>query len=356
MNLDHAPLIVTWETTQACDQGCASCRLSADPYRNPAELTTEEGYRLLEEIHDFGAPLLVFSGGDPLKRPDLTSLLRRSVALGLRTQISPSASPLLTRRAIQELQQTGVQRMSLTLDGPNAWMHDGFRGLPGAYDRAIDALEDARLLGLQTEVRTTVTRRNLHALDQIADVVATVEAQAWSLYFPVRDGGGAGEGLIADEYEQIFEQLYQVSGWAPFAVETNEAAHYRRFVTRRNQQEGLANAEPWTGAAASDGRGSLFISHTGEIHPSGFLPVSAGNVRRDSLVEVYRNSSLFRILRDYRGREGKCGFCEYTKLCGGSRARAFAATGDYLAEDPGCVYEPSVTAAARRNSRPVLVQ
>src|SRR3984893_7477340 len=352
MNFDQAPLIVIWETTQACDLACAHCRASAAPGRNRSELSTDEGYRLLDQIREFGTPLMVFTGGDPLKRPDLSLLLRRSVALGLRTNVSPSATPLLTRKAINEFKECGVMRMAISLDGPNAPSHDGFRGVPGTFDRAIDALEDARLIGLETQLMTTVTRRNIHSLDQIAQIAASVEAKMWSVFFLVVNGRAlAGEYLIPEEYEQVFENLYQISQWAPFDVKTTEAMHYRRYLARRNKDEPApaagAQRTVWRTAGVSDGRGFVFISHTGEIYPSGFLPVSAGNVRQDSLVEVYRNSSLFRMLRDPAGREGKCGVCEYTKLCGGSRARAYAATGNYLAEDPSCVYQPAGILAAR---------
>ena len=236
--------------------------------------------------------------------------------------------------------------MAISLDGPNAPSHDGFRGVPGTYDRAIEALEDARLIGLETQLMTTVTRRNMHSLDQIAQIAAAVNVRMWSVFFLVVTGRALrGDDLMAEEYEQIFEKLYEISQWAPFDVKTTEAMHYRRYLARRNQEEPAPAAQAqrtvWRTAGVSDGRGFVFISHTGEIYPSGFLPVSAGNVRRDSLVEVYRNSALFRSLRDPAGREGKCGVCEYTKLCGGSRARAYASTGNYLAEDPRCVYQPA---------------
>jgi len=237
--------------------------------------------------------------------------------------------------------------MAISLDGPNAPSHDGFRGVPGTYDRAIEALEDARLVGLETQLMTTVTRRNMRSLDQIAQIAAAVDVRMWSVFFLVVTGRAlAGDDLMADEYEQVFEKLYGISQWAPFEVKTTEAMHYRRYLARRNKEEPApaagAQRTVWRTAGVSDGRGFVFISHIGEIYPSGFLPVSAGNVRQDSLVEVYRNSSLFRILRDPAGREGKCGVCEYTKLCGGSRARAYAATGNYLAEDPSCVYQPAL--------------
>jgi len=352
MNFHEAPLIVIWETTQACDLACVHCRASAAPERNASELTTQEAYRLLDQIREFGTPLMVFTGGDPLKRPDLPLLLRRSVELGLRTNVSPSATPLLTKAAIREMQGCGIQRMAISLDGPDAESHDGFRGVPGTFDRAMEALEYAHLIGLETQLQTTVTRRNMHSLDRIAKIAAAVGTRMWSVFFLVVTGRAeAGDDLAAEEYEQVFETLYRISQWAPFDVKTTEAMHYRRYLARRNK---LAHAPApeaqrtvWRTAGVSDGRGFLFISHTGEIYPSGFLPVSAGNVRSDSLVDVYRNSDLFQVLRTPGERRGKCGICEYTNLCGGSRARAYATSGDYLAEDPRCSYQPSGSRLAR---------
>ena len=344
MKFDEAPLLVIWETTQACDLACAHCRASAAPRRHSSELTTEEAVRLLETVKEFGNPLMVFTGGDPLKRPDIFALLRRSVALGLRTNISPSATPLLTREVIRQFRDCGVARMAISLDGADAATHDGFRGVPGTFDRVIEALEEARFVGLETQVQTTVTRRNLHQLDRIAGLAAQAEARMWSVFFLVVTGRAlADDDLTAEEYEEVFEKLYRISMNAPFDVKTTEAMHYRRFPARR-MRERAEPADPkravWRTAGVSDGRGFVFISHTGEIYPSGFLPISAGNVRLDSLVDVYRNSPLFLELRDSESRHGKCGICEYRKLCGGSRARAYALTGDYLAADPRCSYQP----------------
>lgn len=345
MNFDQAPLLVIWETTQACDLACAHCRASAAPERNSSELTTLEGYRLLDRISEFGTPLMVFTGGDPLKRPDLFLLLRHSVALGLRTNVSPSATPLLTRNAVQEFKDCGVTRMAISLDGPNAASHDGFRGVTGTFQRAIEALAEAHSIGLDTQLQTTVTRRNMDSLDQIAQIATALSVRMWSVFFLVVTGRAlADDDLTGGEYERVFQNLYEISQWAPFEVKTTEAMHYRRYLARRQQHEPMPPADAqrtvWRTAGVSDGRGFIFISHTGEIYPSGFLPVSAGNVRNDSLVDIYRNSSLFLSLRDPRQRQGKCGECEYTKLCGGSRARAYAATGNYLAEDPRCIYQP----------------
>jgi radical SAM protein with 4Fe4S-binding SPASM domain len=293
---------------------------------------------------------MVFTGGDPLKRPDIFALLRRSVALGLRTNISPSATPLLTPEIVHKFKDCGVARMAISLDGADAPTHDGFRGVPGTFTRAMSALEEARRVGLETQLQTTVTRRNMHQLDQIAGLAAEANVRMWSVFFLVVTGRALAEDdLKPEEYEQVFEKLYQISRTSSFDVKTTEAMHYRRFLARK-MRDGGASPEPgktvWRTAGVSDGRGFVFVSHTGEIYPSGFLPISAGNVRMDSLAHVYRNSPLFLELRDSGSRHGKCGFCEYRNLCGGSRARAFAMTGDYLAPDPSCEYQPCAAAPA----------
>jgi radical SAM protein len=352
MNFDQAPMLVIWEVTQACDLACVHCRASAQPERNPAELSTEQGYRLLDEIRSFGEPLMVFTGGDPLKRPDLYELIRYSVKIGLRTNVTPSATPLLTAEAIEGFQAAGIARMAISLDGPDAAMHDEFRGIPGTFDRAMFALRHARDIGLDTQLQTTVSRRNMARLAEVAEIAKEVRTRMWSLFFLIVTGRAEeGDDLLAPEYEQVFEFMYELSKTAPFGVKTTEAMHYRRYVAQRIKAEhGVTENEnakgvAWRTAGVSDGKGFVFVSHTGEIFPSGFLPVTGGNVLNDSLTDVYRNSDLFRALRDTSRREGKCGICEYQKICGGSRSRAYALTGDFLAEDPRCIYQPHLAEA-----------
>ncbi len=345
MDFNRAPLLVIWEVTQACDLSCRHCRASAMPDRNPFELTTEDGNRLLEEVKRFGNPLFVFTGGDPLKRPDLFDLIGKSVDLGLRTNVTPSATPLLTEEAVDRLKAAGIARMAMSVDGPDAETHDNFRRVPGSFDMAMRALRRAKEIGLETQLQTTVTRWSMHRLPEVAEIAARFGCKMWSLFFLIVTGRALAEDdLSAEEYEQVFETLYQLSKEVPFDIKTTEAMHYRRYIVQRQKTEHHdaehASRVAFRTAGVSDGRGFVFISHTGEIFPSGFFPISAGNVRRDSLVEVYRNSGLFRVLRDPRMREGKCGECEYVKVCGGSRSRALALTGDYLAEDPRCIYEP----------------
>jgi AdoMet-dependent heme synthase len=352
-SFDEAPFLVIWEVTQACDLACLHCRASAIACRNPLELTTAEGFRLLNETRTFGDPLMVFTGGDPLKRPDLFDLLRHSVSLGLRTTVTPSATPLLTAEAIQDFRDCGVARMAVSLDGPDAPSHDGFRRVDGSFDRTVSALEHARRIGLPTQINTTVTRHNLRRLEEIAALVAGYGARLWSVFFLVVTGRAMrSDDLTAEEYEDIFRFLYELSKTAPFDIKTTEAQHYRRYVAQRRKAEGGAAGRSMAGdviqrqAGINDGKGFVFVSHTGEIYPSGFLPLSAGNVRSDSIVSIYRDSPLFRSLRNSDNLVGKCGDCEYRNLCGGSRSRAYALTGNYLESDPNCIYQPRLATVA----------
>ena len=353
MNFDQAPLLVIWEVTQACDLACVHCRAGAMPGRHANELSTEDGYRLLDQVREFGSPLMVFTGGDPMKRPDLFDLIRYSVKLGLRTNVSPSATPLLTPDVINEFKRLGVKRMAISLDGATANSHDDFRRVPGTFDRALAALRHAQAIGLDTQLQTTVTRRNREELEDIAKIVGDVGGKMWSLFFLVVTGRAlAGDDLTAEEYEEVFEKIYNIAAMAPFDVKTTEGMHYRRFVAMRERRRPVAADESqnthrvmYRTAGVSDGKGFVFVSHRGDIFPSGFLPLKAGNILTESLVDVYRDSKLFRVLRDADQREGKCGECDYRKLCGGSRARAYAQTGNYLAEDPRCVHQPAAVPA-----------
>ena len=355
-SFDDTPFLVIWELTQACDLACVHCRACAIADRNPLELTTDEGFRLLDTIREFGDPLMVFTGGDPLKRPDVFPLLERSVQLGLRTTITPSATPLLTEEAIDRFRQCGVARMAVSLDGPDVASHDGFRRVQGSFARTAFALDYAHRIGLPTQVNTTVTRHNIARINEIAGLVRDFGTRLWSVFFLVATGrASVSQDLSAEEYEEVFGFLYELSKTASFDIKTTEAQHYRRYIAQRRKADRRSGTAPQTAveviqrqAGINDGKGFVFISHTGEIYPSGFLPISAGNVRRDSLIAVYRHSPLFRTLRNADNLHGKCGECEYRNLCGGSRSRSFALTGDYLAEDPRCVYQPKAGSPRQR--------
>jgi radical SAM protein len=372
MNYNDRPFIVIWEVTQACDLACVHCRASAQPFRNSLELSTEEGRRLIDEIADLRVPVFVMTGGDPLKRPDIDDLVRYAAGKGVRASLTPSATPLLTREAIRRLKDCGLARLAVSLDGPTAQIHDAFRRVPGSFDWTLSAVRIARELGLPVQINTTVTRRNLGDFDAMVRLLETLDIVLWSVFFLVPTGRGQTADLIsAEEFEGVFARLYELSRRARFDIKTTEAQHYRRYVLQQRTEErrtraglapslpsprtteldgppgspiGKANTPDGIGRAPrgiNDAKGFVFISHLGAVFPSGFLPLAAGNVRKQSLRDIYQNSPLFRSLRDPSNLKGKCGVCEFRNVCGGSRARAYALSGDPLAEEPCCVYEPT---------------
>jgi radical SAM protein len=360
VDFDRAPFVVIWEATQACDLACLHCRACAVPQRDPRELSTDEAKRLIDDIRRFGRPLLVLTGGDPLKRPDAVEIVRYGVDAGLRVALTPSGTPLMTPRVLGELHDAGMSRLAVSLDGASAAQHDAFRGVAGSFDWTIRMLETARSLGLSTQINTTISRHNVYDLESLIALMTGLGIALWAVFFIVPVGRARpGDLATADEFESVFHRLYDLSKTAPFDIKSTAAPHYRRVVMQRQVAERRAGARegaplPLTagigfslgdgvGRAAkgvNDGDGFLFVSHRGDIYPSGFLPKSAGNVRTDDVVEVYRTHDLFRSLRDRGQLKGKCGVCEFRAVCGGSRARAYAMTGDPLEADPLCAYVP----------------
>ncbi len=340
-----SPLVVFYEVTRACDLVCRHCRASAQPRRHPEELTTEQAFALLEDLVRFPTPpLVVLTGGDPLKRPDLFRIITHGVRQELPIAITPSATPLLTRDVVQQFVRLGVRRLAVSLDGADAVTHDAFRGWSGSFQRTLAVMDWAREAGLPLQVNTTVVRSNLHQLDRMAELLARQQIVLWSVFFLVPTGRGEElQGLSADEYELAFEKLHRASQRYGYAVKTTEAPHYRRWVLQQRKRTGAkrrAEASPWQLLPTNDGRGTLFVSHTGRIFPSGFLPVECGRFPRQSVVDVYQRHPTFLLLRDADRLEGKCGVCEYRTICGGSRARSYALTGNLMAEEPCCAYFP----------------
>jgi radical SAM protein len=340
-----SPLVVIWEVSRACDLACVHCRAAAIPQRDPLELSTEEGRRLIRTLRGFGRPVFVLTGGDPLKRPDIDALVETAVAEELPTYLSPSGTPLLTYAALRRLRRAGLSGVSISLDGSNASVHDAFRRVRGSFDWSLEGAAAATALGLRLQINTTVTRHNLHDLRAIAQVVEGLEARRWTLFLLVATGRARAEQQITPaECEALFEWLYDLSHSAPFRIKTTEGPHYRRVVLQHQAGRQAAGGTVSGGGrfvpGLHDGSGFLFVSARGEIQPSGFLPLTAGDVRTDSPVEVYRHHPVFTALRDADRLRGRCGACEFRQVCGGSRARAFASTGDFLAEDPLCAYVP----------------
>lgn len=376
----EAPQRVYWETTSACDLACRHCRAEASPERDPAELTTEEGRRLFERLAAFGTPLphVVLTGGDPLKRDDLFELVGIARGMGFGVSLAPSATPLLTGDAIRAIKAAGVDAISLSLDGHDAARHDAIRGIEGTYERTLTAARIAREVSLPFQVNTLVCEETIDGLPAIHEQVVEMGAARWSLFFLVTVGRGSVLRPISPERAEAL--LEWVAGLAQqrmarptrssLIITTTEAPQLRRVVAELRRANGAAAPETGThpgarpaeatgthpgappahgpsahanhGAGIRDGNGILFISNTGEICPSGFLEVSTGNVRTDDVVDVYRGSPLFRELREPDTFGGRCGRCEYRFACGGSRARAYSASGDPLGEDPLCPHEPAL--------------
>ncbi len=378
LDFNQRPYIVIWETTQACDLACVHCRACAQPARNPFELSTAEAKGLIDQIAEMEVPVFVLTGGDPLKRPDIYDLVEYASGRGVHTSMTPSATPLLTREAIAKLKERGLARLAVSLDGSTAVIHDAFRRVEGSYRCTLDAIRWARELGLPVQINTTITRRNLDDFDAMVRLLETLDIVLWSVFFLVSTGRGQANDLVnAEEFEMVFEKLYQAAARVPFDIKTTEAQHYRRFLLQRRAQErqsGVKSARTSVPAAQAfpaalggdgiaraprglnDAKGFVFISHVGEVFPSGFLPQAAGNIRREKLADVYRDSPLFRTLRDTSQLKGKCGVCEFKEICGGSRARAYALTGDALAEEPCCIYQPKPVRESETEEVPLIVR
>lgn len=352
VDFNRRPFIAIWEVTQACDLACVHCRASAQPERHPMELTTDEGKRLIDQIAALEVPVFVVTGGDPIKRPDLFELIAHAREAGVRISLTPSATPLLTRDVVLRLKGAGLARLAVSMDGATAATHDSFRGMSGSFARTLDAVRWANEAGLPVQINTTFSRRNIGEIDAIVALMETLKLTLWSVFFLVPTGRGKLNDLLnADEFEQVFAKIHQLSKKAGFDIKTTEAQHYRRYALQQkvaDRKAGIVNNEPARVEDAigraprglNDGKGFLFISHTGEVFPSGFLPLRAGSIRQQPLAEIYRDSPVFRALRDTSQLEGKCGACEFKEICGGSRARAYALTGNPHGEEPCCSYIP----------------
>ena len=367
MDFNRAPFLVIWETTRACALACVHCRADAIARRDPRELTTEDGYRLIDQVVAFGVPdtafavpgaasprprppLLVLTGGDPMRRPDLADLVRYASKAGLTVALTPSGTAAATRARLVELKDAGLSRVAVSLDGPTAESHDAFRRVKGSYAWTMRIIESAIELGLPLQINSTVSRLTLPYLHDMAKRMTELPLTLWAVFFLIQTGRGASlEQVSADECERVLNFLYDLSLTSPFGIKTTEAPHYQRIVWQRErdrERQGLPTQaverrrQLRAPRSVNDGNGFVFIDHIGNICPSGFLPVQRGNVRTTQLAEVYRTDEVFQRLRDEDALMGKCGRCRFRAICGGSRSRAFAATGAVMASDPLCAYEP----------------
>ena len=359
-----SPFVVIWETTRACDLACRHCRAEAVPYRNPDELSTDEAKAMLRKVREFGNVVFVMSGGDCLKRPDVFELVDYGFKLGLRMGVTPATTPLATPDAIRDFKNAGLSRLAVSLDGSTPEIHDAFRRVDGSFDWGMRILEESRRIGLSTQVNTVIARHNIDDFDNLAALMERLGIVFWEVFFLVPTGRAKpGDVASAEEYEKIFNKMYDLSKTAPFDIKATAAPQYSRVIMERQVAERRAGSrdeapDVMTGGvmfslsdgigrarSVNDGDGFMFISHTGEIMPSGFLPIVAGNIRNDDLTQVYRESPIFTQLRHREDIKGKCGVCEYLKVCGGSRARAYGMTGDFMESEPFCVHVPKKYAA-----------
>ncbi|UCF39307.1 MAG: radical SAM protein [Acidobacteriota bacterium] len=389
VDFNQTPFVAIWETTRACDLACRHCRAEAISEALPGELTTEEGFGVLDHLSEMGTPICVLSGGDPAKRQDLCELISYGSKLGMRMATIPAATPLLTRELVFSLKEAGLAQMAMSLDGPTADVHDTFRGVPGAFDRTIAGAGFAREAQLPMQINTVFSSYNLEHFKAMTEIVGSLGAVFWEVFFLVPMGRGKDLGQMnAEQFEFLFTQLAEYSHQVNFIVKITEAPHYRRYLMQehaRHQRDGNGSGPdehpaptppmghpggktgmrppgmkrekgelPWhmrrdfgpggsIGLApkgVNAGNGHLFVSYCGDVYPSGFLALPCGNIREGSLTEIYRTHPVFKELRDLDLLKGKCGICEFRHICAGSRARAFSMTGDYLAEEPFCAYEP----------------
>lgn len=336
-NLDfaRAPVTLAWETTRACPLLCRHCRADAQHRRHPDELTTGEGRDLIRQAAEMGTRVFVITGGDPLARRDVFDLISAAAETGMHVGFSPSVTPRLHRGKLRRIADAGAGTVHLSLDGASAQTHDGFRGVPGSFVRTLDMIHAATEMGIRLQVGTTVSRHTAHDLPAMVPLLDGITG-VWSLFFIVPTGrAGADDMLSPEEHEEIFTWLAETD--LPFSVRTVEAPAFRRVLAQHGRP---------VGPGATDGNGFCFVSHVGDVCPSGFLELSAGNLRDTPLAALYRHSALFTALRDPARLTGRCGRCEFRGICGGSRARAWASGGDPFGSDPACAYQPRAAASA----------
>jgi AdoMet-dependent heme synthase len=346
--------LVAWEITRSCNLKCAHCRASAVEGRSPDELSTNDCYHVIDGILEVGKPVLILTGGEPLIRPDVFEIAQYGVSKGLKV-VMGSNGTLITDEIAQKLRSIPISRIAISLDFPVYQLQDKFRGRPGAFEAAMLGISAIRKAGLELQINCTLTRQNISYLDQLLELTMELGAVAFHPFFLVPTGRGKGlEGdeLSAKEYEKALNWVYdrQLELGDRIFFKPTDAPHYLRVMKQRQRQSGEANvgnveARPVSPAhtvtrGCLAGTGFCFISHTGVVQGCGYLEVEAGDVRKRPFSEIWVNSALFASLRDLSNIKGKCGDCEYKRICGGCRARAFEATGDFLEAEPYCLHQP----------------
>ncbi len=339
--------MVAWELTRSCNLACVHCRASAERGPYPGELTTDECLRVMDEIASFSKPVIILTGGEPLLRPDIFDLAKYGTTQGLRMVMATNGT-LFTEGIVQKMKASGIQRISISLDGPDAETHDAFRRVKGSFEGSLKGIEMAKKGGLEFQINTTITQANLRLIPEILNLAVGLGAVAHHIFLLVPTGRGKGlkdQEISALDYEKTLHWFYDQIDKVPLQLKATCAPHYYRIVRQQSKKEGKKLASRESGLDAMT-RGCLggtsfcFISHVGQVQPCGYLELDCGNVRKKSFQEIWAQSEIFQRLRNTDGYQGKCGRCEFRKVCGGCRARAYEVSGDYMAEEPYCIYEP----------------
>lgn len=339
--------LVAWEITRNCNLSCVHCRAAATNGPYEGELDTQACFGLLDGIADTGSPIVILTGGEPLMRPDIFEIARYGTDKGLRMVMAPNGT-LITEKVAQNMADSGIQRISISLDGASRESHDAFRGVEGAFDGALRGIQHAKAAGIDFQINTTITKVNLEQIPEIQALAAELGAVAHHIFLLVPTGRGKyilDQAIDAVEYEKTLNWFYDQREQTPLQLKATCAPHYYRILRQRARAEGKQVSFQTHGLDAVTrgclgGTGFCFVSHQGIVQPCGFLNLNCGDITRSSFKQVWEKSEIFLKLRDYEQLKGKCGICEYKRVCGGCRARAFEATGDYLAEEPLCTYQP----------------
>ncbi len=341
--------MVAWEVTRSCNLACVHCRASAEcgPYHG--ELDTIQCLKLLDEIAAFSKPVIILTGGEPLLRSDIFEIGAYGTKKGLRMVMATNGT-LVTKEIAHRMVDTGIMRVSISIDGVNAKSHDAFRSVPGAFAGAMAGIEEMKKAGLEFQINTTVTKANLDQIKGIFDLTVALGAAAHHIFLLVPTGRGkdlADQEIAPADYERTLHWFYEESLRAPIQLKATCAPHYFRiYHQRREPSREAPSGHGGTGALHAMTRGCMggssfcFISHTGQVQPCGYLELDCGQIKGKGFQDIWVNSPVFNSLRDLNLYGGKCGRCEFTRVCGGCRARAYEITGDYLAEEPYCIYEP----------------
>ncbi|SER95535.1 TIGR04053 family radical SAM/SPASM domain-containing protein [Salipaludibacillus aurantiacus] len=359
MDYNENPFIVIWEVTRACELRCVHCRADAQVEPHPHELSHSEGIKLIDEIYDMNNPMLVFTGGDCMMREDLFELADYAVKKGMRVSMTPSATDNVTKERMKKAKEVGLSRWGFSLDGPNPAIHDQFRGTSGSFDLTLEKIRYLKELDMPLQINTVISRYNYDSLEEMAQLVEELDVVMWYIFLLVPTGRGQiDDCLTPAEHEKVFRWLYELNKTSNFDIKTTAAQHHRRVVIQQKTKDkmiekGEINYSDSISDTASeidglkrapkgvnDGNGFIFVSHTGDVMPSGLLPIKVGNVREKPLKEIYREAPVLKELRNPDLYKGKCGVCEFRYVCGGSRSRSYSVTGDYLESEPFCVYIP----------------